>query len=295
MRTPRSRPPQAAAGAMRGEGIALPFPGGIVRSGSKVGALTSKSMPASTNHQLAPTLRAQVEDSLVPDGVGALFEIVIDGVSEDAVREAMRRGLHARRRRRRDARHRRQLRRQAGRVPLPAVRAARPAVTLTLTLRTQPPARVDAAPLIPERLRGLHSSARSPRSRCAAAASRRPSATCSRCRATGTRSRSWCSPAICAGSTGSALGMSSGEVEVRGDVGAWAGAEMAGGVLRIFGDAGAPARGCLSGRPGGDDRRRDRRRRATPARRPAPACGGAWSRSAAGPAPVPGCGCSRAR
>ena len=86
---------QAAVGAMRGEGIALPFPGGIVRSGSKVGSLTSKSMPASTNHQMAPTLRVQVEDTLVPDGVGAMFEIVIDGVSEDAVREAMRRGLHA--------------------------------------------------------------------------------------------------------------------------------------------------------------------------------------------------------
>ena len=86
---------QAAADAMRGEGIALPFPGGIVRSGSKVGALTSKSMPASTNHQMAPTLRAQVDDTLVPEGVGALFEIVIDGVSDDAVREAMRRGLHA--------------------------------------------------------------------------------------------------------------------------------------------------------------------------------------------------------
>ena len=66
-----------------------------MRSGSKVGALTSSSMPASTNHQLAPTLRAQIDDSLVPDGVGAMFEIVIDGMSEDAVREAMRRGLHA--------------------------------------------------------------------------------------------------------------------------------------------------------------------------------------------------------
>jgi formylmethanofuran--tetrahydromethanopterin N-formyltransferase len=86
---------QAAADAMRGEGIALPFPGGIVRSGSKVGALTSKSMPASTNHQMAPTLRAQVSDTLVPDGVGAIFEVVIDGVSEEAVRGAMRRGLHA--------------------------------------------------------------------------------------------------------------------------------------------------------------------------------------------------------
>ena len=86
---------QAAADAMRGDGIALPFPGGIVRSGSKVGALTSSSMPASTNHRFAPTLRAQIEDSLVADGVGAVYEIVIDGVSEEAVREAMRRGLHA--------------------------------------------------------------------------------------------------------------------------------------------------------------------------------------------------------
>src|SRR5205814_7062389 len=86
---------QAAAAAMRGDGIALPFPGGIVRSGSKVGALTSSSMPASTNHQMAPTLRAQVKDTLVPEGVEAMFEIVIDGVSEAVVREAMRRGLHA--------------------------------------------------------------------------------------------------------------------------------------------------------------------------------------------------------
>ena len=86
---------RTAAEAMRGEGIALPFPGGIVRSGSKVGALTSKSMPASTNHQMSPTLRAQVRDTLVPQGVSALFEIVIDGVSGEAVREAMRRGLHA--------------------------------------------------------------------------------------------------------------------------------------------------------------------------------------------------------
>ncbi len=86
---------EAAAEAMRGDGIALPFPGGIVRSGSKVGALTSKSLPASTNHRLAPALRAQIDASLVPDDVHAVLEIVIDGVSENAVREAMRRGLHA--------------------------------------------------------------------------------------------------------------------------------------------------------------------------------------------------------
>lgn len=85
----------AAAEAMRGDGVALPFPGGIVRSGSKVGALRSKALPASTNHQLAPTLRALVGDSLVPEGVGAVFEIVIDGTSEEVVRECTRRGLHA--------------------------------------------------------------------------------------------------------------------------------------------------------------------------------------------------------
>lgn len=86
---------EAAVEAMRGEGIALPFPGGIVRSGSKVGALTSRSLPASTNHRLAPTLRAQIDDSLVPHDTGAVLEIVVDGVCEEAVREAMRRGLHA--------------------------------------------------------------------------------------------------------------------------------------------------------------------------------------------------------
>jgi formylmethanofuran--tetrahydromethanopterin N-formyltransferase len=36
-----------------------------------------------------------VPDTLVPDGVGSMFEIVIDGTSEEAVRESMRRGLHA--------------------------------------------------------------------------------------------------------------------------------------------------------------------------------------------------------
>jgi formylmethanofuran--tetrahydromethanopterin N-formyltransferase len=86
---------QTAADAMRGDGVALPFPGGIVRSGSKVGALRSQSLPATTNHQLAPTLRAMVADSLVAEGAGSVFEIVIDGVSPDAVRECMRRGLHA--------------------------------------------------------------------------------------------------------------------------------------------------------------------------------------------------------
>jgi formylmethanofuran--tetrahydromethanopterin N-formyltransferase len=86
---------EAAAAAMRPvEGAILPFPGGIARSGSKVGSRYGGQI-ASTNHALCPTLRAQVDDSQVPEGVGSVFEIVIDGLAPEPVREAMRRGLHA--------------------------------------------------------------------------------------------------------------------------------------------------------------------------------------------------------
>jgi formylmethanofuran--tetrahydromethanopterin N-formyltransferase len=89
------RAAEAAAAAMRPvEGAILPFPGGIARSGSKVGSRYSGLM-ASTNHVLCPTLRAQVDDSEVPSGVESVLEIVIDGLAADPVREAMRRGLDA--------------------------------------------------------------------------------------------------------------------------------------------------------------------------------------------------------
>jgi len=73
--------------------VIMPFPGGIVRSGSKVGS-RYKKLKASTNDAYCPTLRAQVKSELTPD-VGAVYEIVIDGLTQDAVREAMRAGLHA--------------------------------------------------------------------------------------------------------------------------------------------------------------------------------------------------------
>ncbi|HEX2103375.1 MAG TPA: formylmethanofuran--tetrahydromethanopterin N-formyltransferase [Solirubrobacteraceae bacterium] len=86
---------EAAAAAMRPvEGAILPFPGGIARSGSKVGSRYSGQI-ASTNHVLCPTLRGQVDDSQVPNGVGSVFEIVIDGLGEEPVRAAMRAGLDA--------------------------------------------------------------------------------------------------------------------------------------------------------------------------------------------------------
>jgi formylmethanofuran--tetrahydromethanopterin N-formyltransferase len=86
---------EAAVEAMRSVvGAIMPFPGGIARSGSKVGS-RYKALMASTNHPLCPTLREQVDDSEIPDGVNSVFEIVIDGLGPDPVREAMRVGLHA--------------------------------------------------------------------------------------------------------------------------------------------------------------------------------------------------------
>jgi formylmethanofuran--tetrahydromethanopterin N-formyltransferase len=89
------RAAEAAASAMRSvEGAIMPFPGGIARSGSKVGSRYS-ALPASTNDVLCPTLRGQVEHTEVPPDVEAVFEIVIDGLALEPVREAMRRGLLA--------------------------------------------------------------------------------------------------------------------------------------------------------------------------------------------------------
>ncbi len=85
---------EAAVDAMRtGVDIALPFPGGIVRSGSKVGSKYPK-LKASTNDAFCPTLRSLTKSEL-PTECQAVYEIVIDGLSYDAIQSAMRRGLQA--------------------------------------------------------------------------------------------------------------------------------------------------------------------------------------------------------
>ena len=88
---------EAAAGAIREmRGVISAFAGGIVASGSKVGCKNySFPMPASTNHQYCPGLKDHITDSLVPDGVGSIYEIVINGVDETAIRSAMRAGIEA--------------------------------------------------------------------------------------------------------------------------------------------------------------------------------------------------------
>jgi formylmethanofuran--tetrahydromethanopterin N-formyltransferase len=86
---------EAAADAMAGQpGIILPFPGGVVRSGSKVGSRRIKSMIASTNDAFCPTLRA-VTDSALPESVNSVLEIVINGIDADAITRAMRLGIDA--------------------------------------------------------------------------------------------------------------------------------------------------------------------------------------------------------
>ncbi|HKB83314.1 MAG TPA: formylmethanofuran--tetrahydromethanopterin N-formyltransferase [Burkholderiales bacterium] len=85
---------EAAVEAMsKLRGVIMPFPGGVVRSGSKVGS-KYKALPASTNDAFCPTLRGAVKSELSPD-VGAVLEIVIDGLMEIDVRNAMRAGIDA--------------------------------------------------------------------------------------------------------------------------------------------------------------------------------------------------------
>jgi formylmethanofuran--tetrahydromethanopterin N-formyltransferase len=86
---------EAAVRAIRAGrgGVILPFPGGIVRSGSKVGS-RYKKVRASTNDAYCPTLRASVRTAL-PEGVNAVYEIVIDGLDLPAVEAATRAGVRA--------------------------------------------------------------------------------------------------------------------------------------------------------------------------------------------------------
>jgi formylmethanofuran--tetrahydromethanopterin N-formyltransferase len=86
---------EAAVDAMAGApGVALPFPGGIVRSGSKVGSKRYKSMIATTNDAFDPTLRPITTTDL-PDGINSTMEIVLDGLDADSISAAMAKGIPA--------------------------------------------------------------------------------------------------------------------------------------------------------------------------------------------------------
>lgn len=86
---------KAAVQAMRGlPGVILPFPGGVVRSGSKVGSKYPALM-ASTNDAFCPSLVHLSPRSELGEGVRCVLEIVIDGLTEGDVAAAMRAGIAA--------------------------------------------------------------------------------------------------------------------------------------------------------------------------------------------------------
>lgn len=77
-------------------GVILPFPGGIVRAGSKVGAKRYKRMIASTNDAYCPTLRGRIGvASELPEKVNSVLEIVLDGLDRPAIEKALRAGIEA--------------------------------------------------------------------------------------------------------------------------------------------------------------------------------------------------------
>ena len=83
----------AVAAIAKIDDVITPFPGGIVRSGSKVGS-KYKGAVASTNDAFSPVLRGAVKSELSADTI-AVLEIVIDGLTSKAVADAMRVGLKA--------------------------------------------------------------------------------------------------------------------------------------------------------------------------------------------------------
>jgi formylmethanofuran--tetrahydromethanopterin N-formyltransferase len=93
-RTAAREAAERAIAAMRKlPNVVMPFPGGVVRSGSKIGS-KYKGLPASTNDAYCPTLRTQIETRLPPE-VASVLEIVIDGLTAQDIAASMRAGIAA--------------------------------------------------------------------------------------------------------------------------------------------------------------------------------------------------------
>jgi len=75
-------------------GAVMTFPGGICRSGSKVGSINYK-LPASTNHLFCPTLKDQIPDSKLSADVNSVYEIVINTLNLTVMKKALAEGIKA--------------------------------------------------------------------------------------------------------------------------------------------------------------------------------------------------------
>jgi formylmethanofuran--tetrahydromethanopterin N-formyltransferase len=85
---------EAAIAAMRRvPNVIMPFPGGVVRSGSKVGS-KYKALSASTNDPYCPTVRAVTNSQISPE-IRSVMEIVIDGLTPPDISAAMKVGIQA--------------------------------------------------------------------------------------------------------------------------------------------------------------------------------------------------------
>ena len=86
---------EAAVAAMRAvPNVIMPFPGGVVRSGSKVGSRYA-ALRASTNDAFCPSLVGLAARSELDDGIRCVMEVVIDGLTDTDIANAMRAGLQA--------------------------------------------------------------------------------------------------------------------------------------------------------------------------------------------------------
>ena len=91
--TKDSAPAELVEAIKKVKGVIAPFPGGIVRSGSKIGSQYD-FLDVSTNTAYCPTLKSTVGNKL-PEEVNSVLEIVLDGLDADGVYEAMREGITA--------------------------------------------------------------------------------------------------------------------------------------------------------------------------------------------------------
>ena len=69
-------------------GVVTPFPGGLCRSGSKVGSKYA-FLKASTNTPFCPAIKHSLKESKVPDGINSVLEVVINGFDQESVMKAM--------------------------------------------------------------------------------------------------------------------------------------------------------------------------------------------------------------
>lgn len=73
-------------------GVITPFPGGLCRSGSKVGSKYA-FLKASTNTSFCPSIKNIFQSSKVPRDVDSILEIVINGLDLESVKKAMAEGI----------------------------------------------------------------------------------------------------------------------------------------------------------------------------------------------------------